>query len=178
MVFIIFYRTSYPEDHENFTYIQYVFDEKKEAFDKLINLAKEHKSSYSDYFIIEAEEDTFINKTKKYRCNKNFIISDGEVVYHQNIPELIEKNNNLFQKIKETNLLIDEYNKECLEKYNSDLILYREGKIKHPILKKYSDYSLNTGPKEEEELKKFDNYVDSIKEYIIKKKNDLIVINQ
>ncbi len=176
MIFIIFNQTSYPEDHENYLYIENVYDDKIEAFKKLIEISSENKSLYSHYFIREYEEDVIIESSKKYTSYKNFILNNKEVVYHVNNPEFIEKNNNLCEKVKKLHNLIDEINNLFLKKYNDDMILYKEGKIKHPVLKNYNKYFVTFNPLENEEFKKFDNYIDSLILNINNKKNDFNII--
>ncbi len=175
MVLILFHRSAYPEDHEVYTSIESYHDDKLEAFNKLIDLNFK-KNYYTDYFLKEYDEDKIVDKVTKYISVKNFILSNGEVIYHKTNQDLVEKNNNLYKKINYALSLVEEINTLFQSKYNQEMILYREGKIKHPIQKKYDRYSLNYQPSEDEGIKKFENYVNSLIDLIKKEINAINIV--
>ena len=153
--YILVYIYSYPED-ETSEHVIGIYNEKELAFHELAKGTDRH--SYEFIKLYEMEEEN-MNVIKKYKNHNNFILSGSEIVWHEtnNLidlnKKLNEKNNELLEKTQKLNELYK-------NKYEYDMKLYREKKIRHPILRKYINTKLYDYPYNKIEiLEKFEKNI-------------------
>lgn len=184
MVYIVLYNSYFPEDRVNITRIEAVYTDQLEAFQAALELEKNTKCHYVCYTIIEVPEDIIIpdyqkngNLINSYECRKDFIIKNNELYYHASDPSLIERNNKIKNRNQELKKIIEDLNKVLLEKYEKDMELYRNKKIKHPILKRIECMHLYEFPYKEDSIKIIEKSLEKLEQVIIKTKNDLNIVS-
>jgi len=159
--YILVYTCSYPEDGPSDNVVG-IYDNKELALKELSKGAD--RNDYEFVSMYEMEEEQIYkdgrNDIDKYQPRNGFIMIEDKIVWHQDT-QLIERNEKLFEKNKQLNEKINQLNEIYKMKYDQDMELYKQKKIRHPILKTYKESRFYNYPYEKNKIEKVEKDINS-----------------